>query len=371
MSEPTLTPPKLLVVSDDPLDRRTYRDALSVLEAEILEAADGAEALDFASEHDFAVILLDLRLRGMTALEVASLLRMRNGREYVPIIVVAPPDSGAEVLRMGYRVGAVDCLTGSPNDGEILRQKVQVFLHIHRRRHGLRHIVESLGHENRELERTNDELMAEQDRFRHLATHDPLTSLPNRTLFENRLDGALRRCSRTGQYFALAFLDLDRFKSVNDRHGHAAGDELIVAIARRLVESVRRTDTVARIGGDEFAILFESLDSTAAVAYLAGKVAEAAEQPWALAATANGTAVTIQAGVSMGIAVYPEHGASREELLRHADTAMYVAKRSGGGVAIHQPSTNVERAMRVVGGTDPRRFARTAWRDGTTSRGSD
>jgi diguanylate cyclase (GGDEF)-like protein len=334
--------PKILVVNDDPFDQQTYRDILSAFDADVLEAADGAAALEAAREHDLAVILLDLGLRGMSGHEVASLLRLHQDREYVPVIFVAPPGVPADELRQGYRVGAVDCVNNSPNESEILRQKVQVFLHIHRRRTELRRAVEQLDERNRQLQ-------TEHAHARQMATHDPLTGLPNRALFNDRLDSALNRGVRYGTRFALAYLDLDRFKGINDRFGHAAGDELIVAVARRLVDTVRRNDTVARLGGDEFALLFEGLDAQTAGGYLGDKILRAVTVPCTLQATLAGAPVEVQPAASIGLALYPAHGDCREQLLIHADAAMYEAKRAGGGM--REFRADAPPGVHLVGGT--------------------
>jgi diguanylate cyclase (GGDEF)-like protein len=343
--------PKILIVNDDADDRETYRSTLSVLDADLLEAADGTEALEAARSHDLAVILLDLGLRGMNGFETASLLRLHQDRAHVPIIFIAPPHVDAPELLNGYRVGAVDCVSSSPNDAEILRHKVRVFLEIHRRRTELGAVIEHLNEENRQFRE-------EHDRFHQLATHDPLTNLPNRALFDDRLDGAIRRAMRGGQHFALAYLDLDRFKDINDRYGHGAGDELVMLVARRLVETMRGTDTVARIGGDEFALLFESLDSSAAAAHLGRKVFESLAKPCVLSATLSGDPAEVHPGVSIGLALYPQHGRTREDLLMHADAAMYEAKRNGGGLRLCALDGQGGGAMHVVGGTD-RPFGRT------------
>ena len=118
-----------------------------------------------------------------------------------------------------------------------------------------------------------------QEQLQHMARHDGLTGLPNRQLFLDRLDAALARAVRSGGGFALLYLDLDHFKEVNDRHGHAAGDVLLCEVARRLQHGVRDVDTVGRIGGDEFVVLLEGVDKRADAALIAAKMAAALRQP--------------------------------------------------------------------------------------------
>jgi diguanylate cyclase (GGDEF)-like protein len=154
------------------------------------------------------------------------------------------------------------------------------------------------------------------------AHHDPLTRLPNRMLFYDRLQQALQRHDRYRHAFALIYLDLDGFKQVNDRWGHAAGDELLQTVAQRLIEHTRTSDTVARLAGDEFVVLAEQCDREEAT-QLAGKILTALEAP----IVTSGQSLTISA--SLGIAAAPEDGTEADALIRFADAAMYDAKHRG------------------------------------------
>jgi diguanylate cyclase (GGDEF)-like protein/PAS domain S-box-containing protein len=159
----------------------------------------------------------------------------------------------------------------------------------------------------------------------HMARHDALTNLPNRTLFRERLEAALLRVGR-GERVGVVCVDLDRFKPVNDTLGHLAGDELLKAVAERLKTCMREIDTVARIGGDEFAIIQSGPDLTASyIAAAAHRVVEAISAPY----TIQDNQVVI--GASIGISVAPEDGVDAELLLRNADLAMYRAKADGRG----------------------------------------
>jgi diguanylate cyclase (GGDEF)-like protein/PAS domain S-box-containing protein len=166
-----------------------------------------------------------------------------------------------------------------------------------------------------------------EDRLIHDALHDALTGLPNRHMFMERLGESMFRFRESGaSRFAVLFLDLDRFKVVNDSLGHHVGDELLVAVARRLQDSVRASDTVARFGGDEFAILLTSLDDATDATVIAARVAQA------VAAPVNLNGYEIFTSASIGIALSSAGYDRPEYLLRNADTAMYRAK-SGGGLA--------------------------------------
>jgi diguanylate cyclase (GGDEF)-like protein len=173
-----------------------------------------------------------------------------------------------------------------------------------------------------------DDARATATRFHHIALHDPLTGLPNRLLLEQRLEHAARRASRSQTNAAVLFADLDHFKEVNDTFGHQIGDELLVAVARRLAGLVRPGDTLARVSGDEFVFLCEDLTSAADVEILAKRIDDAFTEPFLLAESP----VSISASVGMAYAG-PGKDIS-EQLVDEADMAMYQAKRKGG--ARHQ-----------------------------------
>src|SRR5262249_31051177 len=155
------------------------------------------------------------------------------------------------------------------------------------------------------------------------ALHDALTGLPNRALLSDRLEQAIRQSSRSSTKFGVLFLDLDRFKMVNDTVGHDGGDELLRTVAERLSRRVRATDTVARQGGDEFIIMLPGVESAAHVERVAENLLAEIARPIALL----GTDYVVTG--SIGISLYPDHGADSQSLLRNADAAMYRAKDLG------------------------------------------
>jgi len=162
-----------------------------------------------------------------------------------------------------------------------------------------------------------------EERLAYLASFDPLTGLPNRALFLDRLGHAMHVADRGGRHLALLFVDLDDFKHVNDSLGHAAGDDLLQQVAARLGSAVRASDTVSRLGGDEFTIVVEGLTHDEDAAHVAAKVLEQSARPYLL-----GTR-EVYVTASLGIAVYPRDGRSVESLLMSADAAMYRAKENG------------------------------------------
>ncbi|HTO50378.1 MAG TPA: diguanylate cyclase [Burkholderiales bacterium] len=163
----------------------------------------------------------------------------------------------------------------------------------------------------------------EREEIQRLAYHDSLTGLPNRASFLESLERGIARAAPDQRLIALLFLDLDDFKPINDALGHAAGDELLVAVAERLRAAVRKTDAVARLGGDEFAVLLTDVEHPDTAGALAGKLVDRIGQPYMLSGR------RIEVGVSIGISVYPRDGATVDTLLSHADAAMYAAKARG------------------------------------------
>jgi len=191
----------------------------------------------------------------------------------------------------------------------------------------------------RQLEHERDLLRARCEEIRNgtpqaygWATRDALTQLPNRALFEDRLELTLRLASRSCRRVAVGYMDLDGFKQVNDHYGHAAGDELLTRTAQRLQLAMRDSDTVARLGGDEFAFLLENLDAGVAAEFLRERVHRILCAPLVLDATFSGVPAVVRPRASIGIAVFPDHARTRADLLKRADASMYAAKRRGGGV---------------------------------------
>jgi len=173
------------------------------------------------------------------------------------------------------------------------------------------------------------EHIAQEQQLAHLAEYDPLTDLPNRTLLNARLGIAIARADRYGRKLGVVYLDLDNFKPVNDRHGHEVGDHLLQAVARRLSETMRQSDTISRIGGDEFIVCLEYIKNEQDAIAATEKIAATLQQPFQIL----GRKIIVSA--SIGIAVYPDHGHDAATLLRHADQAMYCAKADGHGLEVY------------------------------------
>ena len=177
-----------------------------------------------------------------------------------------------------------------------------------------------------ELESWQTHLQSENETLAHQASHDSLTGLPNRAFFEGRLIRALRNANKLNERVAVLYLDSDRFKEINDNFGHAAGDAVLVAVATRVRAQLREEDLVARLGGDEFAVLLSPLHKTEDAERIADKILASMEAPIPLPGS-----VHVMTSLSIGIAVYPDHGATPGTLLHAADAAMYQAKRVSRG----------------------------------------
>jgi len=186
-----------------------------------------------------------------------------------------------------------------------------------------------------------------QVELEHRALHDALTGLPNRTLLFERIEHDIQLARRYDKRLCLLMIDLDRFKEVNDTLGHQVGDSLLVEVGNRLRACLREADTVARLGGDEFAILLPGTTADEALQAV-GKLLDTFRQPVSL------TGVELYVAGSIGVAAYPEHGEHAQDLLQHADVAMYIAKRNQSGYALYDPTKDEHTLSRLAMVTDLR-----------------
>ena len=165
-----------------------------------------------------------------------------------------------------------------------------------------------------------------EERIRHMAQFDALTDLPNRALLSDRLQQALSNAKREHIHLALLFIDIDNFKPINDSLGHAIGDKLLANAAIRMQQCMRESDTIARIGGDEFIVLLPNIEAEHDAVVVAEKIRQSIDYPFEMAEH------TLSISVSIGIAIYPEHGEDEIELSKNADCAMYFAKQAGRNI---------------------------------------
>lgn len=417
--------PKVLVVDDQQMNRFALAHALKNEPVEVLMAGSGEAALSMLLRHEFAVILLDVRMPGMDGYETARLIHDQGLEPPVPVVFVTADDRTDEGRARGYASGAVDFLY-KPIDEMLLLSKVRVFAALDRHRRNLDRVTRALHHSHgriaqildaagegilgiepdgriafanaaacRLLETPLDRLvggtsaeaiglppasggsgpleraasagsyrsvdsnlvtlrgrrfpaeysitrlepddsgrrpfvMVFQDiterqiaaeRLRQEATSDYLTGISNRLTFERELDRRIRAAAVDGTGFALLYMDLNGFKPINDRLGHAVGDELLKGFAIRLRRAMRQDDVCARLGGDEFVVLLAGIGNADAAAHAAESLRAPLVAPYECAGT------RLAVGVSIGVAVHPADGSDALALLSAADAAMYRAKR--------------------------------------------
>lgn len=280
------------------------------------------EALDQILSDTYDVILLDYHWGEHNCLDLLNGARSQGCK--VPIIVMTN-EMEVEVDREAIRRGASDYLIKGHIDHQLLERTIRYAI----------------------------ERKAAEYKLAKLAHYDHLTNVPNRILFRDRLDHAIQLAARDSLSFTLMYLDLDGFKQVNDSFGHDAGDELIRASAERLRGCMRKSDSVARIGGDEFTILLEHTESTADIAHIAEKVVEVISRPYQIGSH------QVVVGCSIGIAVYPEAGMDIDTLQKNADMAMYKAKQvEGSAYRFFTDSMNIEARRQLLLESELRRALR-------------
>ena len=353
--------PKVLLVNDHPASLMALESVLvrKHVEAdyEVITAQSGEEALRHVLQQQFAVILLDVSMPGMDGFETAQIIHSHPRSASVPIIFVTAHYADEMHRLKGYQKGAVDYLF-TPIIPQILQNKVAVFVDLAKKNLQLQRQAVELAELNRDLQvqrvrdlkEANAALQAEiverrqaEERAHGLATRDPLTGLYNRRSLMERLEQAITRAHRAGGSLALLFLDMDRFKTVNDTLGHDVGDALLIEVAGRISGAVRESDVVARLGGDEFVVLMEGLPDYPDAAAVARKIVVANSAPCDVASH------VLKTSVSIGISVYPQDGDNVQTLMKHADLAMYHAKQQArGSVQFFHEELNARVQERVL-----------------------
>jgi len=298
-----------LIVDDDDVDRERLMRMLrrGPREITVEQAASQAEALGLIRRPaaHFDIVFLDFGLADGDGRDLLPAIRDEIDQD-CPIIAVTG-NADEQIAADSMKSGMTEYLTKRSLSPERVAASVEEGMAWRQYRQDLRRAEEDLTHRS---------------------LHDPLTDLPNRTLFSDRLGQACARARRSGDPFAVVMIDLDRFKEINDNFGHAAGDVVLVTIARRLREHLREVDTTARLGGDEFAVLLQNVDGEESALAVATKLTEMIEQP-----IVHGGRM-LHVGASLGIALCPVLGFSPDGLLAAADEAMYEAKRGAGKVAL-------------------------------------
>jgi diguanylate cyclase (GGDEF)-like protein len=296
---------KVLLVEDNDVDAQLTQDLLSEWSSEEFQVSRVktlGEGLAYLSRERFDAVLLDLSLPD--AFGLPTVRQIHDTSPTIPVVVLSGVSDQSLALQ-AVQQGAQDYLVKGQGHPELLARAVRYAI---------------------ERKRT-------EERLTYLAQYDHLTGLVNRTLFRDRLVQAMARSKRMHQPIGLMLLDLDRFKAVNDTYGHDIGDELLKVVSERLKTCVREVDTVARMGGDEFTIILEGVSSDENILVVAKRITESIATIFEL----QGHHISV--GVSIGITIYPHDDHPVDELLKHADTAMYRAKKQGGSAFhLHEAS---------------------------------
>jgi diguanylate cyclase (GGDEF)-like protein len=284
---------RILIADDDRSMRLALMNVLDSDGYDLHEVENGQEALEYCSNNMPDLVLLDAMMPQMDGFNACEKIRMLETGGHIPILIVTALDDEESVER-AFKVGATDYLP-KPVHFAVLRQRISRLLHA----------------------------ASVERHVRQLAYTDPLTGLPNRTTLSSHLNELLVKARASNDMIAMLFLDLDRFKLVNDTLGHSVGDLLLKAVSDRLQRCVRGGDMVARLGGDEFTIIIDRAKSRDSIARIAQTICESIEQPFSF----SGQEIFVS--TSIGISIYPLDGDDIGELMKHADTAMFRAKEVG------------------------------------------
>ncbi|MGN7613746.1 diguanylate cyclase domain-containing protein [Magnetococcales bacterium HHB-1] len=299
---------EILIADDDEFMLEAICQYLEQGNYTLIRAEDGLEAYQICQERTPDLILLDAKMPRMDGFEACIKLKENQKNSDIPIIMVTALDDDDSIDR-AFAAGAEEYIT-KPINWSVLRHRVRLTL------------------QSKETEKRLRQEIAERkklaEKLRRQAELDFLTGLPNRALFHDRLNQVLLMNERAScEAIVLMFIDLDRFKWVNDTLGHEAGDLLLIEVANRLQSCVRKTDTVARLGGDEFTIIFPHIQPTSFSEQIAKKILRQLTQPFIL------NQQVVQISGSIGITISPQDGSHPDTLIKNADTAMYQAKQSG------------------------------------------
>jgi diguanylate cyclase (GGDEF)-like protein len=283
----------VLVVDDTHADLEFMAAVLTAQGYRVRVAASASAALEEIARAQPDLVLLDINMPEMDGFELCRHLKQSVQFDSIPVIFISVSDD-TETKVAAFGSGGIDYVTKPFRVAEI---KVRIHAHLQQKR--------------------------ARDRLGFQAGHDPLTGLPNRSLLMDRLRHTISFAERYGGQVAIAYIDLDKFKMVNDRFGHDAGDQLLIETARRLRTCVRESDTIARLGGDEFIIVFYSQSAENVGAHAMQHLLECMSVPMVMGEYA------FTPSCSIGLACYPQDGRDVETLLKNADTAMYRAKELG------------------------------------------
>ena len=273
----------------------------------LIKAYSGEEALKYLLKYDFVAILLDVQMPGMDGFGTAKIIKTREKTKNIPILFITANNMDSEHIFMGYSVGAIDYLL-KPFDPFILKSKVEGFVELYKIKQKLIQQAEALKEKNRIIE--------------HMAFHDGLTDLPNRRKFNDQLIFYINEARRKNQSLGILYLDMDRFKYVNDSLGHIIGDKMLQEIATRLAGLLSEGDLLARVDGDEFNIILPESDRESSL-MVAESIVEAFKEPFYI------DKYELFMTSSIGLSIFPYDGEDSLSLIKNADAALRRAKEQG------------------------------------------
>ncbi len=309
----------ILVVDDDRSTRFVFRNILEEEGYQVLEADNGRTAIEICNERSPDLILMDGKMPVMDGFTACQHLKQQPDSAHIPVLIITGLED-EDSIETAFSVGATDYIP-KPVNYSVLRRRISHLMHA-----------------------------SKAERHMHrLAFSDSLTGLPNRTRFSNHLSNLIEKNRKINRPVAVMFIDIDRFKLINDTLGHDAGDMLLKIVAERLHHCVRDGDLVARLGGDEFTIVLDDVASRDVLALIANKICAAFSKPVCFLDQ------EIFITLSIGISIYPSDASDMATLMKHADTAMFNAKRYRNDFRFFEYGMEADVAKRLTLETDLRR----------------
>lgn len=292
----------LLYVEDDEQAQEQMKMMLEDDVKEFYQAFDGEEGLALYKKVNPDIVLTDINMPFLDGLSMSKKIKKIN--DDTPIIIMSAFDDRKTLLN-ALNIG-IDYFTPKPIDMDIVNERLEKIA---------KHLQNNIDAENARKNELNN--------LRHMAHYDTLTEVPNRFLFNLKLDKALARAKRNKSSVALFFIDLDNFKGINDSYGHGGGDIVLKTVSKNIQNVIRKEDTLARISGDEFSVIIEDITDIQYIDHLAKKILKASSNKIEF----NNKIINMSC--SIGISKFPNDSMDKKELIHFADTAMYKAKNSG------------------------------------------
>ncbi len=298
---------KILIADDIRENLIALERILSDIDAEIMSVENGNKAVLAAFHNDFDLILMDVKMPQMDGFEAVKLIKKEEKNKYIPVIFLTAAYSDELSKIEGVKAGAVDFIT-KPISEDLLIGKVKLLLEIQKNR--------------KELELMSKELSMKNRRLKEMLFYDSLTGVINRKPLYDLIEKNIKKAKRENKKCAILFLDLEKFKEINDIYGHDAGDLVLKKAAQKIKSCIRNSDLLGRIGGDEFVACLDNISNYED----AGKIAEKINAAFANKVKIDNNMINLM--VSIGIAVYPDDGQTVIELLKNSDLAMFHAKKA-------------------------------------------